>query len=239
LLSLKIHFISSNKKLKYFADYFNIVPEEQKSQLQDELMKLKSVKLDFYKNSSDGNLHFWDRIKDQENLSLIPKIIYFAETLPTTSAGIEQSFSLLKLLKTEKRNQLQDSTLEGLTLVSQEYSDHKQSFINEKIMKLFMQVKNEFNVKKKVYQKQVNIKNIEVRSNSLIHPEESKEQIIMSDNKSKDLSPSITHDLCANEEIFEITFTKKRVGEEDEDVLSEDLLDDNTLYPVEKRVKST
>ena len=81
-------------------------------------MKLKSVKLDFYKNSSDGNLHFWDRKKDQENLSLIPKIIFFAETLPTTSAGIEQSFSLLKLFKTERRNQLQDSTLEGLIMVS-------------------------------------------------------------------------------------------------------------------------
>jgi len=32
---------------------------------------------------------------------------------------------------------------------------------------------------------------------------------------------------------------QKRVGEEDEDALSEDLLDDNSLSPVEKRVKST
>jgi len=229
------------QKLKYFSEYFNLIPEDKKSQLQDELMKLKSIKSEFYRDSSEGNLHFWDRIKNQENISLIPNIIYFAETLPITSAGIEQSFSLIKLLKTEKRNQLKETTLEGLTLISQEFADQKQIFINEKMMKLFIQVKHEFNGKKRVIQIPTNIKHIEMRkSDSQLtnHLEESKEQRT-SEQKSKALSTSIDQIYAMNEEFFDIQRLKKSEGENVRDVLNEnELLDEQNLYPVEKKVKT-
>ena len=55
----------------------------------------------------------WDKIQTQEKLILIPKLAYFAEALPTTSAGIEQSFSQIKLFKSDLRNRLNEATLEG------------------------------------------------------------------------------------------------------------------------------
>jgi len=74
-------------------------------------------------------------------LELIPKIVFFAETLPTTSAGLEQSFSQIKLLKKDSRNRLEESTLEGLVLISQEFSEAKRVQIDDKMVKLFLEVK--------------------------------------------------------------------------------------------------
>ena len=115
--------IAFKRKFKEFSEYFNLIGEEEKALLQDELIKMKNVKVDYYRNTNSNDLQMWDKIRAQEDLKLIPKIIYFAESLPTTSAGVEQSFSLVKLIKSDIRNRLQETTLEGLIFVAQEYSE--------------------------------------------------------------------------------------------------------------------
>ena len=138
------------QKLKRFCDFFKLIKEEEKSQLQEEFVKLKDIRIDYYQDSSKSLLHMWDRIQSNENLNLIPKIVFFAEALPTTSAGLEQSFSQIKLLKTDLRNRLEESTLEGLALISQEFSEAKSVQIDDKMVKLFLEVKKNFNKAKKV-----------------------------------------------------------------------------------------
>ena len=134
--------------MNHFCEYFKLLAEEDKLILQEELVKLKNMRINYYIDSSSGILHMWDRIQTNERLQLIPKIVYFAETLPTTSAGLEQSFSQVKLLKTDIRNRLQEATLEGLVLVSQEFYEKTGLDIDEKMIKLFIEVKKTFNNKK-------------------------------------------------------------------------------------------
>jgi len=140
-VSLKDPISVFKKKLLYFCDFFNLLTEEDKPVLQEELIKLKSAKISFYQDSSSSILHMWDRIKLKEKLNLIAKIVYYTESLPTTSAGLEQSFSQVKLMKTDLRNRLGEETLEGLMLISQEFGEKAGLEINEKVIELFIDVK--------------------------------------------------------------------------------------------------
>ena len=149
-IDLKDPLSAFKQKLKFFCEYFNILKEEEKATLQDELVSLKQIRIDYYQDSSLNTLHMWDRIQAKENLTIIPRMIKFAESLPTTSAGIEQSFSQIKLLKSDLRNRLHESTLEGLILISEEFKAKKAISIDERVLKLFIDTKKEFNRKKKV-----------------------------------------------------------------------------------------
>ena len=71
-----------------------------------------------------------------------------AETLPTSSAIIEQSFSVIKLLKTDLRNKLSQHSPEGLVLVGEEYRQKKNIKISDRMMNLYDEVKQEVNMKK-------------------------------------------------------------------------------------------
>ena len=114
---------------------------------------MKNLKVEHYRSLSSSILHMWDKIRAQEGLSLILKIIYFAESLPTTSAGVEQSFSQVKLFKSDIRNRLQESTLEGLIFIFQEYTKSQTLSIDERIINSFNQVKKEYNIKKVAHKK--------------------------------------------------------------------------------------
>ena len=104
-------------------------------------------------------MHIWDHI-EEDGFYYISKIARIAQTLPTSSATIEQSFSIMKLIKSDKRNQLTDRTLEALLLIRQNYKDSfseaknsKQPLVEEEIIKRFFNVKHEINHKKKVIKK--------------------------------------------------------------------------------------
>jgi len=75
---------------------------------------------EFKQLAENNTLKLWDLLNDQE-VPLIYKIARMAQSLPTTSASIEQAFTILKLLKTEKRNQLSNESFEALVLLSQEF----------------------------------------------------------------------------------------------------------------------
>ena len=64
-------------------------------------------------------------LEREENFKVLSKLARLAQTLPTSSAPIEQSFSIIKLLKTDLRNSLTEESLEGLIFVGEEFRDKK------------------------------------------------------------------------------------------------------------------
>ena len=107
-----------------------------------------------YRSLSFNVLHIWDQIQEREGLSLIPRIIRFAESLPTKSAEIEQNFSQTKLVKSDIRNRLHEATLEGIILISQEISDHQKIFLE----KVPFKEKEPFDsIVNQIYQEQVKV----------------------------------------------------------------------------------
>jgi len=220
-VDLKDSLIIFKTKLKEFCDYFNLLTEEDKPLLQEELIKLKSIKINYYRDNSHSTLHMWDLLKAQENLVLIPKIIHFAETLPTTSAGIEQSFSQIKIFKTDLRNRLNEESLEGLILISQEFVQSGRISIDERMMQLFKQAQKNFYSKKVIKNKSQKL-NEKIEQEPLI--EEMKNQDQESENKSFGKCDPKMEEIEAEDSLQ----TQVR-----------DVLTDSEIYPVIKKTKAT
>ena len=106
----------------------------------------------------------WDLLEKQKNLELLPRLVRLAQTLPTSSAPLEQSFSIIKLLKTDLRNSLTEGSLEGLILVGDEYREQEDILVTEKMLHYYYQVKKTFNETKNSFSKGDQM-NIEADSN--------------------------------------------------------------------------
>ena len=78
---------------------------------------------------------------NDQHVPLIYKIARMAQSLPTTSATIEQAFSILKLLKTAKRNLLSNESFEALVLLSQEFRINGGIKIDEEMERIFIDKK--------------------------------------------------------------------------------------------------
>jgi len=166
-IELKDTYPILKEKIFKFCEKFNAIEEQEKQALKDELIHLKDfsqAKLAFYRNSSLNLLHMWDLLEKQENFRLLPRLVRLAEILPTSSAPLEQSFSIIKLLKTDLRNNLTESSLEGLILVGEEYREKKDIAVTDKMTQLYSQAKVSFNEKKNSSPKEKNNQymNIEV-----------------------------------------------------------------------------
>ena len=147
-VELKDDYPTLKDKVRQFNKKFNIIEEENMIELKEELIKLKNAKLEFHRNNSISLLHLWDRLEKEEKLIFLPKIMKVAQSLPTSSATIEQSFSIIKLLKTSLRNKLSQSSLEGLIFVGQEFRDKKDFIISDKMVELYNSIKKSFNDQK-------------------------------------------------------------------------------------------
>ena len=77
---------------------------------------------------------------------LLKKFFDIAHVLPTSSAGIEQSFSYMKFLKTDLRNRMSEQTLEGLMLVAQEKNSLK---FTPAMFSKYQEIKEELNDRKR------------------------------------------------------------------------------------------
>jgi len=62
---------------------FDIIEDDELEALKEELIRFKGFKVDYYKTNS---------LEVQEQFQLLSKIDGHAETLPTSSATVEQSF---------------------------------------------------------------------------------------------------------------------------------------------------
>ena len=118
-----------------------------KKKLKEKLNKLRP-KDEYYRENSKNVLHMWDHIEAKEKLSILPEIVRLAESLPTSSATIEQSFSNIRLIKTDLRNRLNELSLEGLILIGQEFRSQNKFSVTETMVELCENVSKEFWKKK-------------------------------------------------------------------------------------------
>lgn len=204
-VELKDTYVILKQKMKRLCDKFNLFQnEEEKVVFKNELLQLKNLKAEYYRETSQNTLNMWDRIEKMEKWTLIPKLVRIAESLPTSSATIEQSFSNIKLLKNDLRNRLSELSLEGLILVGQEFRNKQKIPINEKIIQLYQKCKE--NQSKKVENKKI-IKEIQIISQ--------KDQISFEEVSSKKSPESRPEFLATDQETTEdvLNPVKKKVKE--------------------------
>ena len=142
----------STKALE-FNNYFGVIDNSQIPDLKKEIIKLTSRRRSKYENGTSDILHIWDNI-EQDNSEgfkfiLLPKLVNAAQTLPTSSSGVEQTFSGVKLIKTLLRNRLSADKVEAILLILQSYGGKKKIEISDKLVSLLKEVKGKFYQKKK------------------------------------------------------------------------------------------
>jgi len=125
------------KQMQSFNNQYKIIDNEA---LNNEFSNLVSEGISKY--CFDNNftiLEMWDNIERSgyHNLALLAKV---AQTLPTSSANIEQTFSEVKLFKTKQRNQLNERSLESLLIVNQELKLLPKFKVSDKLIELYTQV---------------------------------------------------------------------------------------------------
>jgi len=94
--------------------------------LNNELIRFSGRSFTYYKKDKKNSLQIWDRVEN-DGFVLLSTLAKTAQTLPTSSATIEQSFSLMKLAKTDKRSRLSEENLQALMLTSQYYREKFES----------------------------------------------------------------------------------------------------------------
>jgi len=203
-VELKDTFPCLKKKIEKFCKEFNLAQEENgKKKLKEELNKLKDLKIEYYRENSKNVLHMWDHIEAKEKLSILPEIVRLAESLPTSSATIEQSFSNIKLIKTDLRNRLSELSLEGLILIGQEFRSQNKFSVTETMVELFENVSKEF-WKKKVIIGKV-IKEVQNHYQNQILSSKVEEEV-----KYNSEDNTVSHDQNAEDTQFSHTIGSKR-----------------------------
>ena len=208
-VELKDTFPILKKKIEKFCKELELVQnEEEKKLMKEELNKIKEIKIEYYRENSKNVLHMWDHLEGKEKLTILPKIVRIAESLPTSLATIEQSFSHIKLIKTDLRNRLSELSLEGLILVGQEFKNSNKILITQTMTELFEKVSKEF-WKKKVTKGKV-IKELE---------QPSQEQVMISqieeEPEKNKLDPKISKsksNLESNQEFDLLTATARKAN---------------------------
>ena len=172
-----------NEKIEKFNKYFAIIPEESSSGLRTEVRKLASKQHFKYNDEQDFSiLRVWDNIErdksDSFELKIFPQIIRAVQALPTSSVGIEQTFSTVKLVKTLIKNQLGPESLEATLLIMQAFPE-KTIEITDGMMNSCKMVKESFNLKRHPNQKKTQEKevfsNLETSMEILLSKEEYKD----------------------------------------------------------------
>ena len=98
-------------------------------------------------------MHIWDRIENDHsnslNLTLLPKLANAAQSLPTSSADVEQTFSGVKLIKTLLRNKLSAENIEAILLIIQSYGKQRKIIIEKKLVQFYQEVSKQINERKR------------------------------------------------------------------------------------------
>jgi len=118
------------EKILNINNTFAIISSEQIPDLVDEINSLKSQEeLWMRVVCKESSLHLWDRthgisLSEDGNSKdpLLSKIFRIAHLLPTSTSGIEQVFSSLKLVKSNLRNRLNENSVQSLILILQKFN---------------------------------------------------------------------------------------------------------------------
>jgi len=134
-------------KFLLFNRRFSIVPEENISDLIEELSELTNP--DLHKLNRFNIMKMWDNISNcDSNFRYACEIAKAAQSLPTSSAIVEQKFSQMKLIRNDLRNRLLEGSLEAILLIEQEYNDGKEFNVTKQMIKRFSKVRENLNERK-------------------------------------------------------------------------------------------
>ena len=142
-------------KILEFNKVFQVVKNEQ--EIIREINSLYTKKLDWARSAS-SYLQFWSRIEstfanENNKVNLFPNLsilVRTAQCLPTSSACVEQSFSILKLCKSPIRNRLKEETIQSLIYMKDENKWNCKVDIKERLVEIYEQNKELKNKKIKV-----------------------------------------------------------------------------------------
>ena len=150
VVELKANYHHLEKKIIYLNQKFGIVEEDElKDCVLPQLLRLKTEDMSSYiEGNQESILKFWSAINKSKKFSNLMKIINFTQILPVSSSTVEQSFSVMKLFRTDQRNSLLEESLEGLMLLYQEYNSSKKIVISKKMIDLFKKIRGDINVRK-------------------------------------------------------------------------------------------
>lgn len=121
-LSLEIEDLK--QKIVSFNDSFQLIDQNNIPELMKEINTLYTKNMQWAR--SDSALQFWAWIestfnkfdlKTKKTVEMFPNLALFMRTahvLPTSSSSVEQSFSMLKLIKSSIRSQLKEETVQSL-----------------------------------------------------------------------------------------------------------------------------
>ena len=147
MLNLEGDVSNIEDKFIYFNEQFGIIPKEDVSGLLEEINELMNPQI----CCLDRNdiLNMWHKISNQgQRFGKTSQIALTAQSLPLSSAVIEQKFSTMKLVKTDLRNRLSESGLQACLLIQQE-CDGSESFpITKEMVEVYSKLKTELNQRK-------------------------------------------------------------------------------------------
>ena len=150
--------VALKKNILLFNNKYTIVNEEE---LNTELNNL--IADGIYKYWANDVFEMWDILQDAgyPKLTMISRA---AQTFPTSSANIEQTFSEIKLLKSNLRNQLSDKSLEALLIIRQELRFNPKFKVSDALVDLYGQI---FTKKRKALRNlQEDVKNEDIQISS-------------------------------------------------------------------------
>jgi len=149
-VSLPVNTQQLRKNILCFNQYFQLHSLELEESLKLEINDLVKLNIDWMRQiAEDSALRLWDLIEttynkmDSQNKTvtkrfpLLSKIFNTAHAIATSSATIEQTFSLMKILKNDLRNRLSEKTLQSLLLFCQEYNDKAKIFVADRLIEIF------------------------------------------------------------------------------------------------------
>ena len=103
--------------------------------------------------AKQSSLSLLSLIEKRFDFLYLPKVFHIAHSLPISSAAVEQTFSLMKLMKTAVRNRLQELTLQSLLMIHQEYKDsnkEKRIIVPTEVVELYNKFREEQNSQIKI-----------------------------------------------------------------------------------------
>ena len=139
------------KKLKEFNDIFKVLNEEDFQKAIEEVTYLMENFLLWEKmQAKNSSVHLWDFIEFSHGAQVhyLSQLIKAAHALPTSAAGIEQSFSTGKFIKNLRRTRLSEETFQSLLLIFQEYQGQDEIYIPQELIQKYKEIRKRLRERK-------------------------------------------------------------------------------------------
>ena len=141
------------EKILTLNEQFAIISPEEIVELTAEILQLKMDASNVVLAKSESNsssLLAWNKIENMsfdidhhQKYKLLSKIIRTIHTLPTSSSGVEQAFSQVKLVKNLLRSRLSEKLTEALMVIAQEYQDCDDISVSDDMIKRFDKIRHD------------------------------------------------------------------------------------------------